>query len=162
MEIQKKEIIIKPKRKKIDDSKNGDYFTFCRNKQCNQPLYKNRSNMDTRYCMECLQKGNMKSKYIKNNKDLLKFAQWCDEKIGMGFHWDNDFDEYIWNCFSNDKRKGKKMFTTKQSKILNQKLEECLNLNWRYFEEIIVSFMDDRRMKNMSEKQKDIYLNGEY
>ena len=91
----------KPKRQKIDDSKNGDYFTFCRNKKCNQPLYKNRSNMDTRYCMECLQKGNMKSKYIKNNKDLLKFAQWCDEKIGMGFHWDNDFDEYIWNCFSN-------------------------------------------------------------
>ena len=44
----------KPKRKKIDDSKNGDYFTFCRNKKCNQPLYKNRSNMDTRYCMECL------------------------------------------------------------------------------------------------------------
>ena len=104
----------------------------------------------------------MKVKYIKNNKDLLKFAQWCNKKIGMGFHWDNDFDEYIWNCFSNDKRKGKKMFTTKQSKILNQKLEECLNLNWRYFEEIIVSFMDDRRMKNMSEKQKDIYLNGEY
>jgi len=54
MEIQKKEIIIKPKRKKIDDSKNGDYFTFCRNKQCNQPLYKNRSNSDTRYCIECL------------------------------------------------------------------------------------------------------------
>ena len=44
----------KPKRQKIDDSKNGDYFTFCRNKKCNQPLYKNRSNMDTRYCMECL------------------------------------------------------------------------------------------------------------
>ena len=44
----------KPKRKKIDDSKNGDYFTFCRNKQCNQPLYKNRSNSDTRYCIECL------------------------------------------------------------------------------------------------------------
>ena len=62
MEIQKKEIIVKPKRQKIDDSKNGDYFTFCRNKKCNQPLYKNRSNMDTRYCMECLQKGNMKDK----------------------------------------------------------------------------------------------------
>jgi len=44
----------KPKRKKMDDSKNGDYFSFCRNKKCNQPLYKNRSNMDTRYCMECL------------------------------------------------------------------------------------------------------------
>ena len=64
MEIQKKEIIVKPKRQKIDDSKNGDYFTFCRNKKCNQPLYKNRSNMDTRYCMECLQKGNMKEYII--------------------------------------------------------------------------------------------------
>ena len=36
----------------------------------------------------------MKVKYIKNNKDLLKFAQWCNKKIGMGFHWDNDFNEY--------------------------------------------------------------------
>ena len=97
-------------------------------------------------------------KYIKNNKDLLKFAQWCDKKIGMGFHWDTDFNEYIWNSFSGDK-KGKKMFTKKQSKILNQKLEECLNLNWRYFEEIIVSFMDDRNMKNMPKKQKEVYLN---
>ena len=105
---------------------------------------------------------NMKSKYIKNNKDLLKFAQWCDKKIGMGFHWDNDFNEYVWNCFSSDKKKDKKIFTAKQSKILNQKLEECLYLNVRYFEEIIVSFMDDRRMKKMSEKQKDFYLNGEY
>ena len=76
----------------------------------------------------------------------------------MGFHWDTDFNEYIWNSFSGDK-KGKKMFTKKQSKILNQKLEECLNLNWRYFEEIIVSFMDDRNMKNMPKKQKEVYLN---
>ena len=43
-----------PKRQKIDDSKNGDYFTFCRNKKCNQPIYKNRSHFDTRYCDECL------------------------------------------------------------------------------------------------------------
>ena len=35
----------------------------------------------------------MKVKYIKNDKDLLK-AQWCNKKIGMGFHWDNDFNEY--------------------------------------------------------------------
>ena len=65
MEIQKKEIIIKTKRKKIDDSKNGDYFTFCRNKQCNQPLYKNRSNSDTRYCIECLQERNNMTKHKK-------------------------------------------------------------------------------------------------
>ena len=63
MEIQKKEIIIKPKKKKMDDSKNGDYFLFCRNKKCNQPIYKNRSHFDTRYCDECCQKGNM-----ENNK----------------------------------------------------------------------------------------------
>jgi len=44
----------KPKRKKIDDSKNGDYFILCRDKTCNQPLYKNRSSSDTRYCMKCL------------------------------------------------------------------------------------------------------------
>ena len=62
MEIQKKEIIIKPKRKKMDDSKNGDYFLFCRNKKCNQPIYKNRSHFDTRYCDECCQRGNMKDK----------------------------------------------------------------------------------------------------
>ena len=37
----------KPKRKKMDDSKNGDYFLFCRNKKCNQPIYKNRSRFDT-------------------------------------------------------------------------------------------------------------------
>ena len=43
----------KPKRKKMDDSKNGDYFLFCRNKKCNQPIYKNRSHFDTRYCDEC-------------------------------------------------------------------------------------------------------------
>ena len=149
MKAQKKEIIQKPKRKKIDDSKNGDYFTFCRDKTCNQPLYKNRSSSDTRYCMKCLQRGNMK--YIKNNHDLLKFAQWCDKTIGMGFHWDTNFNEYIWNSFSGDK-KGKKMFTKKQSKILNQKLEQCLNLNWRYFEEIIVSFMEDRNIERKKEK----------
>ena len=62
METQKKEIIIKPKRKKMDDSKNGDYFNFCRNKKCNEPIYKNRSQFDTRYCDECLQKGKYETK----------------------------------------------------------------------------------------------------
>ena len=84
MEIQKKEIIVKPKRQKIDDSKNGDYFTFCRNKKCNQPLYKNRSNMDTRYCMECLQKGNMtkiNKTFIFNNKEYLVNADTVKNKL---------------------------------------------------------------------------------
>ena len=69
MKAQKKEIIQKPKRKKIDDSKNGDYFILCRDKTCNQPLYKNRSSSDTRYCMKCLQRGNMKE-YNFNKNDL--------------------------------------------------------------------------------------------
>ena len=78
MEIQKKEIIIKPKRKKMDDSKNGDYFLFCRNKKCNQPIYNNRSHFDTRYCDECCQKGNM-----ENNKKVK--LEYIDGKLGFDF-----------------------------------------------------------------------------
>ena len=94
MEIQKKEIIIKPKRKKMDDSKNGDYFLFCRNKKCNQPIYKNRSHFDTRYCDECCQKGNMTDKVdtliwfyddrgqVKNLK-LGKFLNSINKRINL-------------------------------------------------------------------------------
>ena len=57
--MKKIEEVKKPKRKKMDDSKNGDYFNFCRNKKCNEPIYKNRSQFDTRYCDVCLQEGKM-------------------------------------------------------------------------------------------------------
>ncbi len=52
MEIQKKEIIIKPKRKK-DNSKKGDIFLFCRSceKIINNDWY---SDIDKRYCRDCL------------------------------------------------------------------------------------------------------------
>jgi len=53
MQIQKIEIK-EIKKSKIDESKNGDYFSFCRNKKCNTPIYKNRSRFDTRYCDECV------------------------------------------------------------------------------------------------------------
>ena len=41
-------------RKKKDNSKNGDVFTNCRDDRCKAPLYKNTSQSDTRYCMDCL------------------------------------------------------------------------------------------------------------
>jgi len=45
---------IKDYKKKKDNSKNGDVFTNCRNDRCKAPLYKNTSQSDTRYCMDCL------------------------------------------------------------------------------------------------------------
>ena len=41
-------------KKKKDNSKNGDVFTNCRDDSCKAPLYKNTSQSDTRYCMDCL------------------------------------------------------------------------------------------------------------
>ena len=41
-------------KKKKDNSKNGDVFTNCRDDKCKAPLYKNTSQSDTRYCMDCL------------------------------------------------------------------------------------------------------------
>jgi len=49
-----KQIMEDKTKSKIDESKNGDYFSFCRNKKCNTPIYKNRSRFDTRYCDECV------------------------------------------------------------------------------------------------------------
>ena len=42
------------KRKKKDNSKNGDVFTNCRDDTCKAPLYNNTSQSDTRYCIDCL------------------------------------------------------------------------------------------------------------
>ena len=78
----------------------------------------------------------MKNKYIKTKKDILKFADFCHSKIGMGFHWDTDFEDYIYN------KSDKKKYSKKRSEILNQKLEECLNLDYNLFEEIIMNLTD--------------------
>ena len=78
----------------------------------------------------------MNNKYIKAKKDILKFADFCHSKIGLGFHWDTDFEDYIYN------KSDKKMFSKKRSEILNQKLEECLNLDYNLFEEIIMNLTD--------------------
>ena len=78
----------------------------------------------------------MNNKYIKAKKDILKFADFCTTKIGLGFHWDTDFEDYIYN------KSDKKMFSKKRSEILNQKLEECLNLDYNLFEEIIMNLTD--------------------
>ena len=99
MEIQKKEIIIKPKRKKMDNSKNGDYFLFCRNKKCNQPIYKNRSHFDTRYCDECLQRENMRrlkrvKVYIRGEELLLTPKQLFIKLRKLNF-W--DMEEFLEN-----------------------------------------------------------------
>jgi len=44
---------IEKKRKKKDNSQNGDVFTNCRDDTCKAPLYNNTSQSDTRYCMRC-------------------------------------------------------------------------------------------------------------
>ena len=41
-------------KKKKDNSKNGDVVSNCRDDRCKAPLYKNTSQSDTRYCMDCL------------------------------------------------------------------------------------------------------------
>jgi hypothetical protein len=83
----------------------------------------------------------MNNKYIKAKKDILKFADFCTTEIGLGFHWDTHFEDYIHN--KNDK----KMFSKKRSEILNQKLDECLNLNYDYFVEIIMNWSDRHNLE---------------
>ena len=53
MKINNKEIKKKIKRKRKDNSQNGDMFSNCRS--CNNVLSGWRSTRDTRYCVDCLQ-----------------------------------------------------------------------------------------------------------
>ena len=39
------------------------------------------------------------------------------------------------------------MFSKKRSEILNQKLDECLNLNYDYFVEIIMNWSDRHNLE---------------
>jgi len=80
-------------------------------------------------------------KYIKTKKDILNFADFCNKKIGMGFHWDENFENYVY-CKNN-----KKMFSKKQAEKLDQKLEECLNLNSDLFIDIIMNWTDRKNIE---------------
>ena len=86
----------------------------------------------------------MKNKYIKNNKDLYKFAISCHKTIRGDFHWEEDYNfRMVWNKYSG-KLSGKRMFTDKRALVLEKKLEECLLLNSTYFQEIIMAQMEDK------------------
>ena len=52
MKINNKEIKKKIKRKRKDNSQNGDMFSNCRS--CNNVLSGWGSTRDTRYCVDCL------------------------------------------------------------------------------------------------------------
>lgn len=56
---------------------------------------------------------------INNYAELLEFLNWCIDYLGVGFHPDTDFEDYI------SYRDNKKTFSKKWAKLLNDKLDSA-------------------------------------
>ena len=70
----------------------------------------------------CVEKE-LHTKYVSVSdiKSAQSFLRWCCSSIGLGFHPETDFADYI----DDD---GKPVFTRSQARILNTSLEECYKI----------------------------------
>lgn len=82
---------------------------------------------------------------IKNNENLLCFANYCIELVGVGFHWNNLFEEYV----DSD---GNQCFNEHKCFLLNERLEEALKLDHDLFTNVIV-LLCERKFPNPNFKR---------